>query len=394
MIHKNLCKASFTKHHTVLRIQFNFLLSTVHTWEGEIPLTAPELAEKLNCHVDTMRRLIAEALYDGVLRREGDRLFFTKRVKNPEKGYVKHFSFLNSLEFRQEDIQVIRFVLEVLSTGAYSPGYFFHAKVTKLYHRLNKKKEIVEEGRFNIYFPAKLNDVMEKAKKYLIFADSPDHVVRIVGLRPEWNQEAVKNVGEQYAFLKILKRFGLGDVATPALEELVKVKENYRSLGVEMAKSIADEALLRALNQEGGKFISLLLSNKNREIGAYFRKVCDEVEQEMAATLVKRKEQLKRALQFSQLFIQRKLRFAGQHLVSIVKEQLQKLEEQIQLYEKYWLQQSVELGKDPERQKQYLAGRKNHPLFKGSQWLKKCMDLIRPEREPAAFPFYNWLEQN
>lgn len=395
MIHKDLCRASFTKHHTVLRIQFNFLLSSVHTWEGEIPLTASELAGKLGCHVGTMRRLIAEALSDGVLRQEGGRFFFTKCVKNPEKGYVKHFPFLDSHEFRQEDIQVIRFVLEVLTTGAYSPGHLFHAKVTELYHRLNKKKEIVEEGRFNIYFPAKLNEVIEKAKKYLIFADSPDHVVRVVGLRPEWDQAAVKNVGEQYAFLKNLKRFGLDDVATSALEELVKVKDHYRNLGGELAKSIAEEALLRALNQEGGKFISLLLSNKHREIYAYFRKVCDEVEQEMASTLVKRRDQLKRALQFSQLWIQRKLQFAGELLVSKVKEQLQKLQELIQLHENYWLQQSIELGKkDPDRQKQYLADRENHPLFKGSKWLKKCRDMIRPEREPAAFPFYNWLEEN
>jgi hypothetical protein len=114
----------------------------------------------------------------------------------------------------------------------------------------------------------------------------------------------------------------------------------------------------------------------------------------MAATLVKRREQLKRALQFFQLWIQRKMRFAGELLVSKIKEQLQKLQEQVQLHEKYWLQQSIELGKDPERQKQYLADRENHPLFKGSQWLKKCRDLIRPDRESATFPFYNWLEQN
>jgi hypothetical protein len=395
MIHKDLCRASFTKHHTVLRIQFNFLLSTVHTWEGEIPLTACELAEKLGCHVGTMRRLIAEALCDGVLRQEGGRLYFTKCVEDPKKGYVRHFPFLSSPEFRKEDIQVIRFVLEVLTSGAYSSDRLFHAKKVELYHRLNKKKEIVEEGRFNIYFPGQLKEIIEKAKKYLIFADTPNHVVRVVGLRPEWDQAAVKNVGEQYAFLRILKRFGLGDVATSALEELVKVKDQYRNLGVEMAKSIVDEALLRALNQEGGKFISLLLSNKQREIYAYFQKVCDEVEQERATTLVKRKEQLKRALQFSQLWIQRKLQFAGELLVAKGKEQLQKLQAQIQLHENHWLQQSIKLGKkDSERQKQYLVDRENHPLFKGSQWLKKCIDMMRLKTEPAAFPFYNWLEQN
>lgn len=404
MIHKDLCNPDYTKNWTALRIQFNFLLSSIHR-NGEIPLSMNEIAQRLNCHVDSIRRCSAEAEYDGTIRREGDKIFFTKCVEEGD-SYVKHFPFLDTEAFRGEDIQVIRFVLFALFRGVYAETRAINQSLQKFYHKLDKQKNIVEEGLFNIYHAGKMRDVIEKSSKYLVFSQAPIHVVRVIGLREEYTYpEPVKNQGELLMFRKTLAKYGLEDATSEAIEELVKIKSRYKkNIGIEAANEIVDEALVRSLNRQDSVLVSLIIRNDLRSIGNYFSTVCQDVEQEYASRLQHRKEQLERSHRFNQAYhfmkgnILAKIKGCANFFKEQIDLSLEKVKEEIAAFDRYWFNIAVQLKGDPKKQEQFIHKKNTHPLIQQLPMFQKIIEILnetirsRQEIISRPFPFYNWLE--
>lgn len=403
MIHKDLCKAQNTKYWTPLKMQLNFLLSSVHTWNGVIPLTIHEIAEELKCRPETVKRLLIEAETEGIVHWEADRLFFDKYIRYSEKTqYVKHFAFLQSEEFRNEDVQVIRFVLEMLNRGIYNDHSIFNMKFSNLFHKRNRLKEIVQDGLFNVYHGSKMKEILIKAEKYLIFSkDTSDNIIRVIGIQPKYaNLGIIENQGEKLLVLMKLKDLGLEDVNTEKIEELIKVKSRYLKLDPEMAQEIGSEALRRSL--ESDRFKSLLLmSDNHREIGAYFSHVCQEVENEYAQGLFKKQESLKRAKNFTKT-ISGSLSGIKQNLKQlyneILKPSIERVKEQINAFDRYWSTIIVDKALDPDKRDKALIPIIENPLSSQLETFQRMLASVREQTsksiEEIPFTFYNWLEES
>jgi DNA-binding Lrp family transcriptional regulator len=404
LIHKDLCNPIYTKNWTALRIHFNLLLASIHTWNGEIPLTLHEIAERLNCHVDSVKRCVAEAEYDGVIQRQGNKIIFCKVVKEKE-SYVRHLAFLYSEEFRAEDVQVIRFVLFGLFFGVYSPDMAINRNVRELYHQFDKQKNLIKEGLFNIYHAVKMREVIKKAQKYLVITGSPLHVVRIIGIQAAYAKGKVINEGEFLSVKRVFERYGLQDANKEVMEEIVKIKSRYKDLQVAIAYEIVDEALRRSFQQENGPFVSLILQNDVRRVGAYFSAVCREVEQEYASRLQRRKEQLDKSQQ-----INRAYKSVKNHPLQTVKDcmnlfkkqldrSLQAIKEEVAAFDQYLVNAVAKLmKKQPGKEESFVLERVHHPLVKQLPLFQKIIKEVeetirsRQELQSRPFPFYNWLE--
>ncbi len=401
MIHKDLCHAKNTTYWTKNQIRFHFLLSSSYDWNGEIHLTIEEISQKLNVHVDTAKLLIKKSLYEGVLRKEGDRLFFTKVVREGET-YVKHLPFLDSDEFYQENINVIRFVLHMLWTGVYSHGYIFNMKLDKLFHKKNRQNKIVQEGLFNIYHAKTIREVLEKAKKYLVFFSVPDNpdIVRVVNVKPEYNVEKpTTNIGEHLHIAKEFKKVDMPDISFEVLEEIVKVKSTYKkSLGVEAANEIGIEALRRALGKDNSQFLSLVIQGESKEIGQYYRAICEEVELEYAAQLERRKINLENALNPVQR-VPDVVGIALRTFNKVIQGTLQKVKEEIRKMDAYLSTMIIKKYDQKERVKEYIAAITINPLSKHLEQFQSIVQSLNRRKEDTKgqqllgeFDFYNWLE--
>lgn len=395
MIHKDLCHASRTKYWTRNQIMFHLLLSSNYGWDGEVCLNLRQMAEKLDCHEDTIKRCIRNAVNEGILEEKGDKLFFLKAVDNA-KNYVRHFSVLDSEEFMNEDINVIRFVLHMLQQGVYSKNYYFNIGFQKLFHRRNRKNMIIEEGLFNIYDAQTMHRTIELAKKYLVLAsNAPEGIVRVVDIKDEYKQELIINEGEKLYIRRIFAKYDLPDVDPRVISEIIKVNSDYmKYLGLRACREIALDSLERLLTANS-KFHRMVIESQFREVGNYYKAVCEEVEKNYSRQLERRQSAASHAYKILNGSKNKKLskviRSCAHLFKTQVDQMVQKINDEILNVNKYW----YELLRKTSKTTTYISKLEKHPLFNQMTDLYQLVLSISNTRDTSDiedFPFYNWLE--
>jgi hypothetical protein len=297
MIHRDLCDPHKTKYYSTLRIKFHFLLSRYVCWDGLIPLTYHEIAEKLSCNIQSIHKFVKKGSREGILSVRGERLYLIKRVKNYKQGYVKHYPFLESAQFTALNVHTQRFILYVLWYGVHM-GRPLKRRLSALYH---STPELC--GVLNLYSKAPLNVILEQAKTFLkleTFTDKGKEFVRVTGLREEYaNQEALQNEGEMKLLENILEENDCDEfISTSAREGILKLKSYYahslHSLGMELFSHALKKLLslhkLHELNAEG-------------QISAYLKSILVDLEKKILPTLQKRISNVKQALVQTQEFV-------------------------------------------------------------------------------------------
>ncbi len=343
MIHRDLCNPSTTKYFSSLRMQFNFLLSRYVCWDGFIPLTLCEMAEKLNCDIQSIRKFIKRGTQEEMLRVEGDRLYLIKKVDEYSQGYIKHFPFLESVEFRSMSVHAQRFVLYTLWTGVHT-GRPLKRDLSTLYHA-----KVERNGVLNLYYREPVYLVLNEAKTFLkleIVIEKNREMVRVTGLQDQYAyQEALANKGEQKLLQDILWDHGVDElVSATSREDILKLKKHYlsslQSVGMELFTHALKKLLavhkLYELDQQG-------------EVGKYLRSILVDLEEKILPTLHKQVFYITNAIQTME-----------NTLVSGVS---------------LWIKRF-------EKQKQIIT-----------QAIQKIKSKIDPPRE-EKYPFvsYNWLE--
>ncbi|MEW9673508.1 hypothetical protein [Ammoniphilus sp. 3BR4] len=343
MIHRDLCNPSTTKYFSALRIQFNFLLSRYVCWDGFIPLTLSEMAEKLTCDIQSIRKFIKKGIQEGMLRLEGDRLYLIKKVEEYSQGYIKHFPFLESTEFRSMSVHAQRFVLYTLWSGVHT-GRPLKRDLSTLYHSKEERN-----GVLNLYYREPVYLVLDEVKSFLkleVVKERNREMVRVTGLQdPYAFQEALANEGEQKLLQDILWDHGMDELISAASrEDILKLKKHYvssfQSVGMELfahaLKKLLSVHKLYELNQQG-------------EVGKYLRSILVDLEQKILPTL--------------------------QRQVYYVTQAIQTMEDTLVSGASLWIKRF-------EKQKQTIT--------QAIQKIKSKMDP--PHEEKIPFVFYNWLE--
>lgn len=343
MIHRDLCNPSTTKYFSSLRMQFNFLLSRFACWDGFLPLTLSEMAKKLCCDIQSIRKFIKKGIFEEMLRLEGNRLYLVKKVDDYSQGYIKHFPFLESTEFRSLSIHAQRFVLYTLWSGIHT-GRPLKRDLSTLYHSKEERN-----GVLNLYYREPVYLVLDEVKSFLkleIITEKNREMVRITGLQDQYAcQEALANEGEQKLLQDILWNHGMDELVSAASrEDILKLKKHYlssfQSVGLELfahaLKKLLSVHKLYELNQQG-------------EVGKYLRSILVDLEQKILPTLQKQ--------------------------VYYVTQAIQTMEDTLISGASLWIKRF-------EKQKQIIT----HAIEK----IKSKVDPPREEKIP--FVFYNWLE--
>jgi hypothetical protein len=292
MIHRDLCDPNKTKNYSSLRMQFHFLVSRFVCKDGFIPLTVKEMAAELVCDVQSVYKFIKQATKDEILRQEGDKLFLNKHVIDYTKGYVKHFPFLESVEFQSLSLHAQRFVIYCLWYGVHK-GRFLTRKISTLYHTslLNR------DGVLNLYHRAPAYKVLEEAKHFLkidLIKRRGNEYFDVTGLQEKYaHQEAIPNLGEA----KWLENILIDSECINILSEDTKIaildmKSEYMnklgSIGLELFSHALEKILL--------VFNLFELERQGGGVTKYLRSVIREMEQNILPTLQRRVENIKQAI--------------------------------------------------------------------------------------------------
>jgi hypothetical protein len=273
MIHRELCDPVYTKKYSSLRMQFHFLLSRYVCWDGFIPLTIHEIAQHLSCEVQSIHKFIKKGIREDILRLEGDRLFLNKYVSDYKEGYIKHYAFLESSEFKALNIHTQRFILYTLWAGVHT-GRPLKVLISSLYH----SKEI-HNGVLNVYYKDPVYNILEETKTFLkveITNERNKEMVVVSGLREEYAyQDALENQGEKKLLEDFLWSNGVDlMVSELAKDDILKLKKFYTralgSVGMELFKNALRKLLylnkLHELNVRGevGPLRSIITTSHKR----------------------------------------------------------------------------------------------------------------------------------
>ena len=279
MIHRDLCNPINTKNYSPLRMQFHFLLSRYVCWDGFIPLTRKEIADHLNCNIQSIHKFIKKGSQEGLLSLEGDRLYLVKKVEKHTEGYVKHYPFLESEQFRNLSVHAQRFVLYTLWAGIHT-GRPLKRDLSTLYH-----STIETSGVLNLYSRAPIYAVLEETKQFLkleIIQHKGKEMVRVSGLNEAFSLEkALHNQGEMKLLEDTLEDYHSDElVSTAAREDILKLKKHY----VQTLNSVGIELFSHALK----KLLSLhklFDLNLRGEIGIYLKSILTDLEEKILPTL-------------------------------------------------------------------------------------------------------------
>lgn len=284
MIHRDLCDPKNTKDYSPLRMQFHFLLSRFSCWDGLISITKSEMADLLECDMQSINKFIKKGMKEHILSFEGNRLFLLKRVNQFSDGYVKHFPFLESVEFKTLNVHTQRFILYTLWAGVHT-NRPLKREISSLYH---SGKELT--GVLNLYSKAPIYSILEEAKKFLkieLTTKNNKEMVRVLGLHePFIAEQALENKGETQLLLNMLDEYFCDTpLSKISFQEILKIKKHYFT----KLQSIGMELFSCALK----KLFSLhkLYDLDNRgEIGRYLKSILKDMEQKLVSTLQKRVE--------------------------------------------------------------------------------------------------------
>jgi hypothetical protein len=348
MIHRDLCNPTNTKNYSPLRMQFHFLLSRYVCWDGFIPLTRKEMADLLSCDIQSIHKFIKKGVRESVLSLEGDRLYLLKKVDEYTEGYVKHYPFLESTQFKALSIHAQRFILYTLWTGVHT-GRPLKRDLSTLYHSANQTN-----GVLNLYSRAPIYSVLEEAKTFLnleIIVQKGREMVRVTSLQDPFSQQrALENQGEMKLLEDTLDANNCDElVSLISREQILKLKKHcvrtLHSIGIELFS----HALRKLLSLH-----KLFELNNHGEIGVYLKAILNDLEQKILPTLQKRIDYAKKAI----IKTQNLLVTGSTQWVQGFESKLDKLTKIVQ-----FISQKT----------------KGNNLFKGN----KLFD---------SFPFYNWLE--
>lgn len=344
LIHRDLCNPMNTKNYSPLRMQFHFLLSRYVCWDGLIPLTRFEMAFLLSCDIQSIHKFIKKGIREGILSLVGERIYLLKRVEKYTEGYVKHYPFLESADFKGLSIHAQRFILYTLWAGVHT-GRPLKREITTLYHSNEK------QGVLNLYSRAPIYKVLEEAENFLnleVFSAMGKEFVRVTGLKePFATQNALHNQGE----IKLLENILLEEqcdefISESSKEEILKIKKHY----VTALNSIGNELFSHALKNLFSLHKLFDLDTRG-EIGVYLRSILNDLEEKILPTLRKRIDYVKQALMCSKEMI-------SQYSSLLIQSFEKKMDE----------------------------------LKKNVKVLLSKKHLNSSSSSPSSFPFYNWLE--
>lgn len=294
MIHRDLCDPTNTKYYSPLRMQFHFLLSRYVCWDGFIPLTRKEMADLLGCDIQSIQKFIKKGIREDILSLQGDRLFLLKRVDEFSVGYVKHFPFLESIEFTSLSIHAQRFILYTLWAGVHT-GRPLKRDLSTLYHA---NKEF--NGVLNLYSKAPIYAVLEEAKTFLNLEITTQHekeFVRVKGLHESYaNQFALENQGEKKLLTNMLEANHCDDelLSETSCQEILKIKKHYFQKLQATGMELFSHGLQKLLSLH-----KLFELNNRQEVGIYLKSILQDLEQKMIPTLQKRVEYIKQSLLYT-----------------------------------------------------------------------------------------------
>ncbi len=343
MIHRDLCNPANTKSFSSLRMQFNFLLSRYVCWDGFIPLTLPEMAEKLSCNIQSIRKFIKKGIHEQMLRLEGDRMYLIKKVDEYSQGYIKHYPFLESAEFRSKSVHAQRFVLYTLWAGVHT-GRPLKRDLSAFYHSKEERN-----GVLNLYYREPVYLVLDEVKSFLkleIVTEKNREMVRVMGLQDKYAlQEALANAGEQKLLQDTLWDHGMDELVSAASrEDILKLKKQYVSSYHSVGWELFSHALKKLLSVH-----KLYELDQQGEVGKYLRSILVDLEQKILPTLQKQV-----------FYVTQAIETLGDTMVSAASLWIKRLE------------------------------RRKHMLTQAIQKIKLKIDPPREEKYP--FVSYNWLE--
>lgn len=350
MIHKDLCNPQKTKMYSALRMQFHFLLARTHTWDGSIPLTNKQMARELECDVQSIQKFVKKGIQEGILSLVGDRLYFLKTVQDYKTGYVKHYPFLESTEFKAMSLHAQRFVLYILWYGINQP---FKRPLSALYHSNDDY-----QGVLNLYSKAPLYEVLAEVRQFLnieIFNENGIEKVRVSGLLPVYaSQEALSNEGEALYLQNLLAEQYVDElVSGQSREEILKIKKQYFDTLQDVGMELFYHALDKLLSLQ--KLYDL---NLRGEIGKYLRGILKDLEAKILPTLQRRILSVERAMDTIS-HTRNIMQSTAFEWMKTFKQKIETLNQCV-----YFIQSKLNPGED----------NKEH------------------QKEVASFPFYNWLE--
>ncbi|MCL9662065.1 hypothetical protein L2089_15330 [Paenibacillus hunanensis] len=357
--HLDLFDAAYTTHYTSLRIQLNLVLGKFAAYGGEVPLTKKELAEEMGCTQDRVRRLLAEAHSEGFISFKNNKLFLNKFIdfndaeEMKKKGYVKHFAFLQSVEFQSESRPVQRFVLEMLRHRFYMKSVpHYVTRVSRLYHSSPYKP-----GVFNIYSLKQMLDIIKAAQKYLhielVERELRDWSIRVTAIKEEWLELGeIDSVGACTWITKKLSLYGYCTefIDASCIQQLAKVMEfYYHQVGYEQSSKLFDISLSQ-LQRNSQTFYNLIYTTHPDkkvldEISAYFKAVMEQAEMNQVEQLVFSFEQFDQACEKLEMEMDHKedhnlpIPSHMPELLSLTKQRRLHLKQAIRNFELYWIQE-------------------------------------------------------
>ncbi|KQN96888.1 hypothetical protein [Paenibacillus sp. Leaf72] len=294
----SLFAASETMYDTKLGIKFKMLLGRVAAYNGEIPLSRNEIKSKLGVSLSALKRLISEFTYTGILKQEADRLFMdmSKLVDysdaKPEK-YVQDYKFLSEAPFIVDDRRVQRFVLDMLAQLVSLPGKTYTGRLKNMLAGSSQNRV---SGHFNIRTVGEMKDIIEKAAKYLVLElnqnSNEEWYVRVNGIQPEFAEKGAYE--SEGALLWVSQKldeasFVADAISMDAKKQLAAVMEYYyQQLGYEMAYSVFCNTLrLLSDNTTFHSMVYAEIKQKSQlnELSAYFRKIAEAAEKNLAESL-------------------------------------------------------------------------------------------------------------
>ncbi len=358
MIHRDLCDPTYTKNYSPLRMQFHFVLSRFVCVDGLVPLTKEEIAQEMKCDIQSIYKFMKAAEKEGVIRVDGDRIYLVKHVpsKDYKDGYVKHYPFIESDEFKALSVQAQRFILYTLWVGVYNEGRKLERELSTLYH-----KPYQLDGVLNLYSKKPALDVLEEAKAFLKFepATKGDHWFKVTGILEQFEVQPLKNQGDIKWLDDLLVTSTCDLLSDKTKGDMIAIKKQYfydlGSIGLELFTHALDKVLLSF------KLYQLELKN---EVIPYLRGTLLDLEEKILPTIRNCIAHTKQALNTT-----KDLAISGvRSWVTRFEGRLSKLNNALRyLLEKQLKREVQKTEKNPAREQ-----------------------VILESKEP--FPFYNWLE--
>jgi hypothetical protein len=358
MIHRDFCNPEKTKYLSPGQIQFFFFISRHVCWDGRISYSHKELAVLLNFDIQTIKKYVKKGVKSGDLLVDGGTIYLLKRVEDPKKGYIKHYPFLESDEFKKLSPHAQRLCLYFLWAGVHS-GLPMKRALSAFYHTNEERK-----GVLNLYHRALVYPILEEVKTFFKLTRKVDlegnEEVCVAGLQNEYVQEkALENQGEVVLLNKILKDHYYDEfLSNTSMIEILKIKKHYfttfGSVGIDLftnaIKTLFSIHKVYELNQRG-------------EIGAYLKRILIDYEGKIIPVLKEKLVFIKNAVNTTISLYD--------FFIEGTKKNLDRFTKKMEIYANAL---QTLLKKEEQRNQRYSREIDTHSYELGS------------------FPFYNWLE--